>query len=96
MLIVNKHFVLFAEVQTEDSMDYSFHEASPSSSKCTLRFKVKAAHDAHVCLSSSDEQDATPIIEVFIGGWDNSKCAIRRDRTKPDRVSFLYFFQGPT
>jgi Farnesoic acid 0-methyl transferase len=70
-------------------MDYAFHEASPTSAKCTLRFKVKAAHDAHVCLSSSDEQDATPIIEIFLGGWDNSKCAIRRDRAKPDRVSTI-------
>lgn len=71
-------------------MDYAFHEASPTSEKCTLRFKVKTAHDAHVCLSSSDEQDATPIIEIFLGGWDNSKCAIRRDRAKPDRVSTVH------
>ncbi|XP_059486868.1 uncharacterized protein LOC132203249 isoform X2 [Neocloeon triangulifer] len=74
------------ELHTEDSNDYEFNEVSTTSSKCVLRFKVKAAHDAHVCLSSTEEQDATPFLEVFIGGWDNSKCAIRRDRAKPDRA----------
>ncbi|CAB3370639.1 Hypothetical predicted protein [Cloeon dipterum] len=74
------------ELHTEDSMDYDFQEVSTTNSTCVLRFKVKVAHDAHVCLSSSEDQDATPIYEIFIGGWDNSKCAIRRDRTKPDRA----------
>ncbi|XP_065349442.1 uncharacterized protein LOC135945584 isoform X2 [Cloeon dipterum] len=74
------------ELHTEDSMDYDFQEVSTTNSSCVLRFKVKVAHDAHVCLSSSEDQEATPIYEIFIGGWDNSKCAIRRDRTKPDRA----------
>lgn len=72
------------EIQTEDSQEYNFIDVSTN--QTILKFKVKAAHDAHIALSSANDQEATPIIEIFIGGWNNAKCAIRRDRTKPDRA----------
>ncbi|KAF4517326.1 hypothetical protein B566_EDAN007278 [Ephemera danica] len=73
---------MFVEIHTDDSQEYQFHAAPVN----TLKFKVKAGHDAHVALSSSDDQEASPIYEIFIGGWNNAKSAIRRDRNKPDRA----------
>jgi len=47
---------------------------------------IQAGHDGHIALSSSDSQDASPIIEIFLGGWENQKSAIRVNREKPDKV----------
>ena len=46
-------------------------------------FRVKAAHDAHLALSPTDSE-TDPMLEVFIGGWKNTKSVIRKNRTKPD------------
>lgn len=46
-------------------------------------FRIKAANDCHVALTSGPEE-SDPMLEVFIGGWKNSKSVIRKNRTKPD------------
>lgn len=46
-------------------------------------FRVKAANDAHIALTST-EGESDPMLEVFLGGWSNSKSVIRKNRTKPD------------
>jgi len=51
----------------------------------SLFFKVKAANDAHIALSPAPTE-GTPLIEIMIGGWGNTKTAIRKDRTKPDKA----------
>lgn len=62
-------------------MEYRFF---PSATKA-IRFSVRAGHDAHVAVTPGPVE-ANPMYEVFIGGWDNSKIAIRRNREKPDVV----------
>jgi hypothetical protein len=51
---------------------------------------VKTAHDAHICLASSAAQDAEPVLEIFLGGWDNKMSGIRRDRAATDKVREIY------
>lgn len=48
-------------------------------------FRVKAANDAHIALSTVEAEN-DPMLEVFIGGWGNKKSVVRRNRTKPDVV----------
>ncbi|EFA00610.1 uncharacterized protein LOC663246 [Tribolium castaneum] len=67
------------ELQTEDRLEYTFF---PNASGL-LQFRVRAPNDAHIALSPS-ASEATPMYEVFIGGWGNSKSVIRKNRTKPD------------
>lgn len=70
------------ELKTQDNLEYTYN---PVPSK-TLRFKVKAGNDAHIILSAvPSPSEAEPVVEVFIGGWGNSKSAIRVNRTKPDK-----------
>ncbi|CAB3359561.1 Hypothetical predicted protein [Cloeon dipterum] len=73
------------EFKTADSKDYYFNVV-PTNSTCTLRFRVKTSNDAHICLSASGAQDSTPILEIFLGGWDNKMSAIRRDNAQPEKV----------
>ncbi|XP_068899628.1 uncharacterized protein [Tenebrio molitor] len=67
------------ELQTEDKLEYTFF---PNASGL-LQFRVRAPNDAHIALSPS-ASEATPMYEVFIGGWGNSKSIIRKNRSKPD------------
>lgn len=62
-------------------MEYQFQPASGG----VFTFKVRAGHDAHLALTPAPVE-AEPIYEIFIGGWDNSKSVIRRNRQKPDVV----------
>lgn len=48
-----------------------------------MSFKVRSPKDAHIALTTGPAP-SDPMVEVFIGGWENSKSVIRRNRTKPD------------
>ncbi|XP_046388992.1 C3 and PZP-like alpha-2-macroglobulin domain-containing protein 8 isoform X2 [Ischnura elegans] len=69
------------EIQTEDRLEYTFFPLNHGS----LRFRVKAANDAHVALTTGPSE-SEPIYEIFLGGWGNTKSALRRDRQKPDKA----------
>ncbi|KAI5639724.1 farnesoic acid 0-methyl transferase domain-containing protein [Phthorimaea operculella] len=69
------------DVQTEDNLQYQFYPVSSGS----VQFKVRAPKDAHIALTMGPNE-SEPIVEVFIGGWDNSKSVIRKNKTKPDKV----------
>lgn len=44
---------------------------------------MRAANDAHLILSGSPNE-THPVIEIFIGGWQNSKSVIRYNQSKPE------------
>lgn len=66
-------------MQTEDRLEYNFF---PNSSGI-VQFRVKAANDAHIALSTA-AAEVDPMYEVYIGGWGNTKSIIRKNRSKPD------------
>ncbi|KAJ1522772.1 hypothetical protein ONE63_001928 [Megalurothrips usitatus] len=67
------------EVETPDRMDYTFLPVTAGS----ILFKVQAANDAHIALTTTPD-DGEPLYEIFIGGWQNAKSAIRKNKQKPD------------
>lgn len=48
-----------------------------------MNFKVRAPNDAHLILCGA-RNETHPVIEVFIGGWKNTKSVIRYNQQKPD------------
>lgn len=68
-------------METQDKLEYTWFPAGQSG----VVFRVKADHDAHIALTSS-EAESDPMLEVFLGGWSNAKSVVRRNRTKPDVV----------
>ncbi|XP_073831690.1 uncharacterized protein [Musca autumnalis] len=48
-------------------------------------FKVQCANDCHVALSNNNEE-RSPIYEIVIGGWANTKSVIRKIGKTPDLV----------
>jgi len=69
------------ELNTPDALEYHWYPFSNG----VVNFKVRAPNDAHLCLSGAPH-DADPTIEIFIGGWGNSKSVIRRNKTKPEKA----------
>lgn len=65
-------------LSTEDKLEYNFYPVTRQ-----IQFRVKAANDAHVALTTGPNE-GEPMYEVFIGGWSNSKSVIRKNRTKPE------------
>lgn len=72
---------LFAELQTPDELVYKFYPVAGG----VFNFKIRAPNDAHLALTSGPSE-SDPMLEVFLGGWGNTKSVIRRNRTKPDVV----------
>ena len=69
------------DLSTEDKLEYHFFPVSSGS----VSFKVRTSNDAHIALTMGP-QPSDPMIEIFLGGWGNTKSVIRRNRTKPDKV----------
>lgn len=69
------------ELNTPDELKYNFFPVGNG----VVHFMVRAANDAHVCLTAGPEE-TEPIVEVFLGGWGNTKSVIRRNRTKPEKA----------
>lgn len=69
------------ECSTEDKLEYQFY---PNSSGFQ-QFRVRAANDAHLALTSGPNE-SDPMYEIFIGGWGNTKSVIRYNRTKPEKA----------
>ncbi|KAI8498912.1 hypothetical protein Bbelb_233650 [Branchiostoma belcheri] len=54
-------------------------------SSSLFTFEVQANNDAHVALSSQN-QDLDDMYEIVIGGWDNTRSAIRRSKQGANRA----------
>lgn len=70
---------LFPEINTPDALQYQFYPFRNG----IFQFRIRAPHDAHLILSG-EPNETQPVIEVFIGGWQNSKSIIRYNQTKPE------------
>jgi len=79
----NKHHRM-EEIITGEEREYRVCPLE-SKTQTTLTFDVKCKNDAHIALLSSDAID-TPMIEIFIGGWSNTKSVIRFNQTKPEKA----------
>jgi len=69
------------ELNTPDALEYQFYPFHNG----VCNFKVRAANDAHIALTGNPNE-TLPIIEVFIGGWGNTKSVIRYNKTKPEKA----------
>jgi hypothetical protein len=66
-------------VATPDTKEYTWFPVHHG----RLNFAVRAPNDAHIGLFGGASEE-TPMYEVFIGGWNNTKSAIRLNKEKPD------------
>lgn len=76
----NDFFVaFFTELNTPDALEYNFYPFRNG----IVQFRVRAGHDAHLALTG-EPNETHPIIEVFIGGWKNTKSVIRYNKAQPE------------
>ncbi|XP_011701794.1 PREDICTED: uncharacterized protein LOC105458296 isoform X2 [Wasmannia auropunctata] len=66
-------------LNTEDKLEYHFYPVTAGQ----IQFRIKAPNDAHIALTTGP-QEGDPMYEVFIGGWNNGKSVVRKNRTKPE------------
>lgn len=84
LVILNYNSILYfkninTELQTGDDLVYQYFQTR----RGVFNFKVRSPNDAHLALVTQ-QSDQAPIIEVFIGGWKNTKSVIRKNRTQPE------------
>lgn len=79
-LLFSPPIVSIVELETPDKIEYRSYFPFQNG---IVKFKVRAAHDAHLIFSGT-ESDSTPVVEVFLGGWKNTKSVIRSNLTKPE------------
>lgn len=72
-------YYFFSELNTPDALQYHYYPFHNG----IVQFRVRATNDAHLALSS-EPNETHPMIEVFIGGWQNSKSVIRYNQSKPE------------
>lgn len=66
----------------------------------SFRFRVKAPHNANVCLSGAAAEVPQHMYEIFLGGWEGKESAIRRNKkddvckVKTPNLLNAYDFRG--
>ncbi|KAG8240221.1 hypothetical protein J437_LFUL004681 [Ladona fulva] len=68
-------------IHTQDRLEYTFFPVH----KGFVQFTVTAPNDAHIALTTGPAV-SNPMYEIILGGWENTKSTLRRDRQKPTRV----------
>lgn len=76
---IDKYYIYIPELNTPDALEYHFYPFNNG----VVNFKIRAANDAHIALTGGPNE-TQPIIEIFIGGWGNTKSVIRNNKTKPE------------
>lgn len=69
-------------VYTHENLEYLYRPVP----RYALDIQVRANHNAHIALTCAP-RDTQPMIEIFLGGWENSASAIRYNKEKPDKVT---------
>lgn len=67
----------FITVLTPSVYDYQYLPEVPVSRKTHVAFRVHAAADAHIALSHVYGDTDRRTYEIVLGGWNNTKSAIR-------------------
>lgn len=68
-------------LNTEDCDTYNYQPIYGTS----LIFSVSCGNDAHIALTSGPE-DTEKMYEIFLGGWENQKSAIRLNKDRDQTV----------
>ncbi|CAH2102819.1 unnamed protein product [Euphydryas editha] len=71
-----------AEFNTPDKLEYKFGPVATGS----LELEYRGPHNCHICLTPAPAE-IDPMLEVILGGWENTKSVIRHCRRKPDKVT---------
>jgi len=58
--------------ESDDSLTYTWEPVYGN----TYTFRVACSNDAHIALTTAPEE-GEPMVEIFIGGWENQHSAIR-------------------
>ncbi|RZF35975.1 hypothetical protein LSTR_LSTR005388 [Laodelphax striatellus] len=82
-LLNNSHELCLEKVSVAITTkpEYQFHEVSGES----LQFKVRAANDAHIALTTGPAESKR-MYEIIIGGWNNTESVIRKNGQMQKRV----------
>ncbi|KAL7630887.1 UNVERIFIED_CONTAM: hypothetical protein RMT77_018826 [Armadillidium vulgare] len=71
-------------LHTEDCDTYNYQPIYGTS----LVFSVSCGNDAHIALTSGPE-DTEKMYEIFLGGWENQKSAIRLNKDRDQTVTVV-------
>ncbi|KAL0851415.1 hypothetical protein ABMA28_007225 [Loxostege sticticalis] len=84
---MSEHFISLSQpqvvyqVQTENDLQYQFYPVLTG----FIRFEVKTRKDAHLMLSNGPKA-SNPMYEIIIGGWENTKSVIRKNKINKREV----------
>ncbi|KAJ2947697.1 hypothetical protein O0L34_g9466 [Tuta absoluta] len=70
------------ELKTENNVEYQMYPVASG----FMRFSVRAPKDAHLALTTGP-QEADPIYEIIVGGWNNTKSVIRKSKVDKKEVA---------
>jgi hypothetical protein len=61
--------------------------------KSSITFQLKGGHDAHILLQHDHNNLVDNVIEIVLGGWENSKSVIRsKQQQEPPRAQHVVVF----
>jgi len=78
----------FITVMTPAVYDYQYLPEVAVSKKSHVTFRVRAGADAHVALSTMYGDTDRKTYELVLGGWNNSRSAVRYAHVVNDRKQF--------
>ncbi|XP_033624558.1 macrophage mannose receptor 1-like [Asterias rubens] len=83
---LDKECEVLDSTSTDENYYYRYHPSQANIER--VEFKVKAASDVHIGLSSASSNQPA-MYEIIIGGWTNSNSAIRRCAQCPTNEVYI-------